>query len=67
MAGFRPEQVPLITRSKIMMGVEAKRLEQQPLLEAAVHARLAQVSGYAVARERAERRKKPGTDRKSVV
>lgn len=59
LAGFRPDEVGGVTRSRIMLGVEAKRLEQVPLLEAAVHARLAQVSGYSVAKDRRERRQKP--------
>lgn len=58
MAGFRPDEVPHVTRSEIVLCEEAKRLEQQPLLRAVIEARLQQVSGYSIAKDRRERRKK---------
>lgn len=58
MAGFQPDEIPNVTRSEIVMGEEAKRLEQQPLLQAVVEARLQQVSGYSIAKDRREHRKK---------
>lgn len=56
LVGFSQDEIPHTTRSEIAKRLEAKRLEQIPMLEAMVNLKLSQMSGYSMAKAEKEER-----------